>query len=691
MTYFKYPGRLRIPLLILVVIVLSAAGLAQDSEVLYRKGNALIQALRYSEAEEVFKSITSGAAQYPAAQTLLGFLSLRQADLTKAEDAFEHVLQSQPDNAAAHFGLGLAFAQRGLPEDAAREYRQAFDDPWLGEKARVQWIQSLFGAGKEEEAFSETRNLVLRLPGAAAYQNLLGFFLQLRGRPKDAELAYERAVSLDPANLSSYLSLISICRVQKNWEGALQWIRKALVLDASQPLLYEELAKACEELGRLDEAKAAHVEGQRKLNAELLHIRATQARLAGRSGEAERALRECLKNNPRLAKAWVDLGEIFLRDQRLKESRQAYLKAIEIDPSNRPARLGLAAVLEAEQESAGSDSEGNAGAAQRGEDQAADDKSREMERIIKSLIREVPDNPDLLAYLGHMKESAGQSREALGAYSEALRVDPTHVAALEGKARYALAAGDRDQAISLFRRAVELEPSNAEAWRGLIQAQMKGKRAAEAENSCNDCLARNPGNFDCREMLAQLKLDSSDYKEAARQYQTVLRDGKASKDILDNLAFSLMQLGDTGQAVGLFQSSLKRYGPDAWVYASLGHLHRVRGEYQAAIADYRHARQLSPRDPEISHNLGFCLYLAKNYSAAVEPYESALRLRPDWGLAHFNLAMDYWNLKQYALALAHARAADERGVPGAHGVVETLSTHLAPSLPHSSSVYRPKR
>ncbi|HYK91078.1 MAG TPA: tetratricopeptide repeat protein, partial [Acidobacteriota bacterium] len=182
--------------------------------------------------------------------------------------------------------------------------------------------------------------------------------------------------------------------------------------------------------------------------------------------------------------------------------------------------------------------------------------------------------------------------------------------------------------------------------------------------------------------------DGGDYREAADLLRAVLGKDRATKNILDSQGYALMRLGESQESIGLFESSLKRYGPDSWDYFNLGHLYQKSGNFPLAIASYREARRLSPQDPEIVHNLGFSLYLSGDYDSALEPFKTAVRLRAGWGLAHFNLAMTYWHLGQYAPALTHARIAEERGMPGAARVVQILSASLVPAQPRTRTVYR---
>jgi len=689
----------------MLLILLAALPMAQDRSYgrepgdWLRRGSALMRAERFTDAEAVLQSIAAANEDFPAAQTLLGYLYLRRSALDPSTRAFEQALNMEPGNAAARFGLGVALSRKGLLEEAAGQFERVFDDPSLKVKARSQWLQTLFWSGKVEEPSAEARRLADEFPTIAEYQSLAGFFSHVRGEAEAARRFFERALEIDPARISDYFSLVSICRAQGDWDGALYWIRKATELDPNQPLLYEELATVYAKLGKSREAEKARDEAGRTMEAEVLYARSVRARVGGRPMESEELLRRCLQANPRLAKAWADLGEAAREDKRPGEALRMYRRALEIDPSNLLARLGAAAALQEHAESAGIPVSGEtAGIGRkpaRPSGTAAQSTDQEEFRAAASLllrtVQDYPDHADLLAYLGRVQEASGNPQAAMESFSEALRIDPLEVRAILGKAKLFLDSGDAQRAAGEFRRAADLEPANLQTWRGLVQACRQAGNTRAAETAGRQCLEHNPGDPDCLELLAYLKMDQEDYRSAAGLFQTILRGGRASKDLLDSQGFARMKLGETKEAIGLFESSLKRYGQDSWVYFNLGYLYQSQGNIPSAIANYRRARQLSPQDPECNHNLAFALYLAKDYAGALKPFKAAVRLQPDWGLAHFNLAMDYWNLRQYAQALTHARIAEQKGLPGSGRVVQALSDNLSLGTPRTITVYRPRK
>jgi tetratricopeptide (TPR) repeat protein len=671
---------------------------AQDSADLLKRGAALARAYRSTEAESLLSSIGEKDPDYSNAQALLGYVFMRRSALEQAERAFQQALAANPQNVTARFGLGMVLSRRGSHQDAADQFERVFEDTGLGIKARSYWIQNLFWVGREDEALGAAQQFSNRFPLVPEYQSLLGFLSQVRGETKTARRAYERALELDPARLSDYYSLISICRIQKDPSAALLYLRRAVQLEPNDPLLYEDMASVYAELGLSQKAGEAREEARRTLNAELLYTQSARARTDGRRSDAEKLLRQCVQTNPRLSKAWTDLGENLRESNRPDEALHSFQRALEADPANRLARLGAAAVMEERTDNARTReskkllNKDSPAPSESDVDRVLAERERngEAAAMLLRAVRDYPDNADLLAHLGQLQEASGRSQEASQSYSEALRIDPLQVQALIGKAHGLLAAGEVRRAISEYQRAAALEPSNMQVWRGLVHAFREAKDLKAAESACRQCLKRNPGDSDCTEIMAYLKLDAGDYGAAAELFQTVLRNGRVSKDIFDNLGFAHMKLGESREAIDLFEGSLKRYGPDGWVYFNLGYLYQGVGNIPSAISNYRRARQLSPQDPETNHNLAFALYLSKDYASALEPFRAAVRLRPDWGLAHFNLAMNYWNLWQYAQALTHARIAEEKGLPGAARVVQALSANLSLGMPKSVTVSRRK-
>jgi tetratricopeptide (TPR) repeat protein len=674
--------------IVTIAIILLHGMVAGAQEDLVRRGISLLNASRPMEAEQAFQEALRQNPNASGAGILLGFLQLQRSALPEAQASFSSVLQSYPENASARFGFGIALLDQGLAGKAVAEFERVVDDKDVGRAAQARRIDCLLQLGREDEAFALVRDLAERFPLIPEYQRTLGFFFQLRHDSAKALLAFESALESSPAHIPTYLNLITIHEQRQEWSKVRDLAQRALELDRNHPLLYQALAAACDHLDMPAEAAKARVEQTRTFEAEQQYARAAKARASGAMDEAEKLLRQCVTTNPRLSKAWIDLGEICRATGRLEEARTCFESAAGADPWNVRALMGQAAIYRAEGKHREALSLYQKAVANglhapdifsgmAAEYLETGQTEQAADSMVKAVL-ELPDDPDLLSYKGFLDEKSGRPKDALQAYSDALRMNPIQADAAIGLAHNQLASGDPRGAAETFRKVIEIEPLNIEAWRGLVQAYHRADSIAETAGACRDCLAHLPQDPECREQLASLELESGDYTAAAGDFEIVLKSGTTSRNVLNGLSFSLLKLGNFSKVISVLEDALKTFGPDPWIYSSLGYAYRAQGDRKAAIDAYRHACSLVPEDPERQYDLGLTLYLDSDYADAAASFESALRLKPEWGgSAHFNLAMAYWQLRQYDKALAHARIAAEKGVREADPVVQTLSAYRA--------------
>ena len=191
----KYPG---IPAVILVWVMCAALQAQGDS---LKRGISLMRAPRPAEAEQVLSAIPPSQADYLSAQTLLGYLLLQRSALPEAESAFRTVLQAEPGNAPARLGLGMALIRRGSGDRAAGELEKILADPAVGVKAQIQWIHSLFLAGRIDDAIREARQMTAEHNAVAELHSLLGFLYHVRSETGEALREYRLSVQLDPGDL----------------------------------------------------------------------------------------------------------------------------------------------------------------------------------------------------------------------------------------------------------------------------------------------------------------------------------------------------------------------------------------------------------------------------------------------------------------------------------------------------------
>jgi len=202
----------------------------------------------------------------------------------------------------------------------------------------------------------------------------------------------------------------------------------------------------------------------------------------------------------------------------------------------------------------------------------------DQEALWTATLRENPGAWMAHINLGQYLGEAGRGQEALGQYTEALRIRSDLPEAYYNRGSTLELLGRHDEAIADLEHALRLEPANPDAQVNLGNALLRSNRLPEAIS----------------------------------YYQAALRLQPGAADIRNYLAGAHFQLGTT-----LLQD------------------HR----YADAMAEYQQSLQFDPGNADAYKKLGYLFLGFHRPSEAVVQYQEALRLRPDDGEARQGLAL----------------------------------------------------
>lgn len=296
------------------------------------------------------------------AQALAG-----QGQSEQAATAFRALLTGDPDNAAAHRGLGMLSVQMGDVQAAI-------------------------------EHLAACHRLA---PKDAELQFTLGNLFLSVGEAEPAAKHYQRAAKLEPKSPEIFANLGAALHQAGRKQEARRALRKALSL---RP----EFAEAHNTLGNLlvssnEPAKAAeHFEKALAAKADLIGARVNFGHVLnqlGRANEARAAFEMALATNAGFAPARNGLGLLLQSENRHEAALAHFRRAIGADPDYVEARNNLAVSYQ----SLG-----------RHDDALA---------VMRDLIKAHPDAPAIQLNLGHILQSLGRHAEAVDAYEAALRID----------------------------------------------------------------------------------------------------------------------------------------------------------------------------------------------------------------------------------------------------------------------------
>jgi tetratricopeptide (TPR) repeat protein len=179
---------------------------------------------RWNEAEQAInkaEQLSTKPEDKMYAVFVKGSVYEREKKYEQAEEAFKHVLSSDPQNAVALNYLGYMLADRGVRLDEALNYvKKAIDlDP-----ANGAYLDSLgwayYKLGKYDLAEQNLSKAVQRTPNDPTVQDHLGDVYQKVGRLKQAAAHWERALNEYNRSVSADVEPSEVAKVQKKLESA---------------------------------------------------------------------------------------------------------------------------------------------------------------------------------------------------------------------------------------------------------------------------------------------------------------------------------------------------------------------------------------------------------------------------------------------------------------------------------------
>ncbi len=242
---------------------------------------------------------------------------------------------------------------------------------------------------------------------------------------------------------------------------------------------------------------------------------ATTARRNTDYRSAEAIWRSAVRARPANARAHNGLGQVLYREGRSAEAREAYERALELEPDFYHAQFNLGLLLADLGETdaalecyaraarlqpslAQPHYEGAAVLAHRGRREEAIDE-------LRLVLRLEPDHPEAHNDLGNALAEEGQPAEGLEHLRRALALRPDFALAHYNLGTLLQAQGRLDEAILSYRRALEIDPATVEARNNLGLALAAQGRPEEARQELREALRIAPDFALARQNLAELE------------------------------------------------------------------------------------------------------------------------------------------------------------------------------------------
>jgi len=303
---------------------------------------------KHKEAAANFRVALQREPGYGPARLHLAESLLALGQLDESGEIYQSVVESNPEIAEAHYGLGRVLAAKGdaagsvkplrracemAPRFGAAHYALALAYRDLGESERAKEQLALYevdrygGPAPPDPLMAEVN---LLKTGANVHLRR-GVDLEKEGRLADAVAEHEKAVGLDPDIVQARINLVILYGRLGNFDKAYEHYQAALKTGAPYAELHYNFGVLAVDKGRIPEAKAAFAEAL-KLNP---HYAAAHHNLGylleteGRRDEAERNYRAAIENQPNYRLARFHLGRLLAQKGRPREAIAEFQQTLE--------------------------------------------------------------------------------------------------------------------------------------------------------------------------------------------------------------------------------------------------------------------------------------------------------------------------------------------------------------------------
>jgi serine/threonine-protein kinase len=254
-------------------------------------------------------------------------------------------------------------------------------------------------------------------------------------------------------------------------------------------------------------------------------------------------------------------------------------------------------------------------------------RGREGETVLRELVRQQPDHPELRYHLGNVLYDQRKYAAAESAYLEAIDSVPEFAHAHHNLGLALAHQGKGEEAIPHYQKAIALDSTDARPWNGLGA-----------------------------ELSAQGKLE-----DAIKCFRKAIALDPRFTLPYNNLGYALRKQGKVEEAIELHRKALAIDSRDARSWNYLGGALETQGKVEEAIASYQLAITLDPRLAVPYYNLGTTLRGQGKPDEAIALFHKALEIEPEYAEALCNLGNALYDQGRFAEALPYLQRGHQVG------------------------------
>ncbi|MEL7187366.1 MAG: sulfotransferase [Pseudomonadota bacterium] len=242
----------------------------------------------------------------------------------------------------------------------------------------------------------------------------------------------------------------------------------------------------------------------------------------------------------------------------------------------------------------------------------------------RNLLKDDPDNVNLVALLGAISLKRDHLEEARALLEQAIRMAPEFAKPYEDLGTLSLREAKTEEAIACFERALAIDDSLAIAWAGLANALEQSGRSDEADAARRRFQEHSPIARGLRE--AEKHAANGNFTAAEKVCNDLLRQNPNNVDVLRMQARIATDEGRGIIAEGLLKRIVKIRPNDFRGFVELGTFLGQFGRYPEAVEQLRIAFRMKPDAVAVRQRLGDYLAILGKSTEALECYDAVLEL-----------------------------------------------------------------
>jgi protein O-mannosyl-transferase len=206
-------------------------------------------------------------------------------------------------------------------------------------------------------------------------------------------------------------------------------------------------------------------------------------------------------------------------------------------------------------------------------------------------------------------------KDAIGHYSEALKIQPLHLKTRINLGAAMMKQGKVMDAISQYREALQIMPQSAGAHYNMGNALVAIGRLDEAVSHYLEALKFDPDDADTHSNLGNVLMEQSRLDPAILHYREASRIDPDNPYRKNDLGAALMKIGNTESAESLFLEAIKLKSDFADAQNNLGVTLAKQSRIEEAIDCFKTALNINSEHVDANNNLKI---LIKNQKIAME-------------------------------------------------------------------------